>query len=226
MEFTGITEALKELYNVLYYGLGIANLGVAGVVLIYGIIAGLVTAIFEMLLSILLFVLQAFPLFKISRKVERKSAYLVWLSWLPVIGGYLSTYVLADIPGNKPLNLTNKVSIQNRLLSFWMYIGIGVFGPTLITTFMGIFGIIPILGQILAFCSVILYIIPAAAVAWFEYAYLRDVLDVFNQNHNSNRNAAIIITVLDSLVTFGFARAFYLYTIINKEPLDRAQCSQ
>ena len=153
----------------------------------------------------------------------RKSSWLVWLAWLPVIGSYIGVYVLTDVPGNKPLNLINKVVIQNRLMSFWMYIGIAVFGPTLITTFITIVNLIPFLGQIISLCSSVLYLVPTVASAWFDYAYLRDVLDIFNENHRSNRNTAIIIAVLDTLVTFGFARAFYLYTVMNKEPLVKAQ---
>ena len=48
----------------------------------------------------------------------------------------------------------------------------------------------------------------------------KDVLDIFNPDQKSNHVAALIVAILDSLVTFGFARAFYLYTVMNKEPLE------
>ena len=149
----------------------------------------------------------------------RKSAPLLLLSWMPFIGKYFSIYVLSDVPGKKPLHLTNKVIISDRLLSFWIYVGIKLFGPALITTFIFIVGLFPIIGQIIGSISAFLYLVPVAAAAWIEYAYITDVLNIFNLNHSSNRKTAIVIAILDAVVTFGFARAFYLYTIMNKEPL-------
>ena len=154
-----------------------------------------------------------------DKKLGRENVWLVWLGWLPVVGGYISTYVFADIPGNKPVKLTDKMIIQNRLMSFWIRCGIGLFGTSLITVFICIISFIPVLGQIIGAFSTMLYLVPAAAIAWIEYVYICDVLDIFNPNQRSNRNAAIVIAVLDSVVTFGLARAFYLYTVMNKEPL-------
>lgn len=219
MASSNIVDMLEELYEGLYYGVGIANMGVAGVTLIVSVIAALVAAIFGFMVSLLVFVLEAIPLYKIAKKLNKKSAWLVWLGWLPVVGGYISTYVFADIPGDKPVKLTDKMIIQNRLMSFWIRCGIGLFGTSLITVFICIISFIPVLGQIIGAFSTMLYLVPAAAIAWIEYVYICDVLDIFNPNQRSNRNAAIVIAVLDSVVTFGLARAFYLYTVMNKEPL-------
>ena len=38
MEFENVIAKLEEIYDILYYSLGIAELGIAGVVLLYGII--------------------------------------------------------------------------------------------------------------------------------------------------------------------------------------------
>jgi len=212
-------ETLEEIYTTLFNSLGIAELGIAGIVLLYTVIIGLISAVFGMLVSFLLFVLQSIPLYKISKKMGRKTVYLILLSWIPVIGGYISTYVLSDVPGNKPVKLTSKIIISNRLLSFWIYVGISIFGPALITAFVGIASLLPGFGLIIGSVSTMLYLVPTAATAWLEYVYLKDVLDIFNPDQKSNHVAALIVAILDSLVTFGFARAFYLYTVMNKEPL-------
>jgi len=219
MEMSGLPESLEELYELLYYGLGIAELGISGALLIYGIVAAVVAAIFSFVVSLLLFILGAIPLYKIAKKLQRPSAWLVWLSWLPVIGGYCGTYVLADIPGDQPLRLTAAKSIENRKLSFWIRVGIAVFGSAIVTAFIGILNLIPVLGQVAGALSTVLYLAPTVAVAWIEYAYVRDVLDIFNPDRKKNNTAAIVVAVLDAVATMGFARAFYLYTVMNKDPL-------
>ena len=56
MASSNIVDMLEELYEGLYYGVGIANMGVAGVMLMVSVIAALVAAIFGFLS------LQPFPL--------------------------------------------------------------------------------------------------------------------------------------------------------------------
>ena len=137
MELDGILESLEELYKIIYYGFGIAELGIGGITLIWGAIVAVVSAIFGMMISLLVFILQSVPLYKISSKMGRKSAWLVWLTWLPIIGKHISTYVLADVLGDKPIILADRIILKNRLLSFWIRIGISVFGSTLVTVFIG-----------------------------------------------------------------------------------------
>ena len=127
MEFENVIAKLEEIYDVMYYSLGIAELGIAGVVLLYGIIAGLIATILGMLISLVVYVFQAIPLFKISKKMGRKAAWLVWLFWVPFIGGYFSTYVLADIPGDRPVKLLGNFMIKSRKMSFWIHLGIHLF---------------------------------------------------------------------------------------------------
>lgn len=216
-----LIEQMEELYEMLFYGLGIAELGLTGAILVGAIIVAIATAVVGFVVSLVVFILEAIPLYKISRKMGRKNAWLVWLSWLPVIGGYFSAYVLADIPGDKPVKLVGKVEIKSRSMSFWMYTGIGLFGSALITAVIGIINVVPVIGQIVGAFASLLYLVPAVAMAWLEYVYLRDVLDIFSPDRKANNTAAIVVAVLDALVTFGLARAFYLYTVMNKAPLPR-----
>ena len=57
-----------------------------------------------------------------------------------------------------------------------------------------------------------------------EYAYLRDVLDIFKKDHRSNIITAAVVAALDSLVTMGLVRPLVLISIMNEDPLqDRLQ---
>lgn len=215
------TENLEEIIAFLTAALGLAELGVMGTVFVFTILASVITAAFAFLVSLLVFILEAIPLYKISRKMGRKSAWLVWLSWLPIVGSYLGLYVLEEIPGRKPLHLVGKLRIESRILSFWIYVGIAVFGNAFITAVVGILSLIPVIGTILGYVSWALYFVPAVALAWMEYAYLRDVLDIFKEDHRSNIIAAAVVAALDATVTMGLARAFFLYTVMNKEPLPQ-----
>lgn len=221
MTLSESTNILRELYDFLYYGVGAAEMGIAGIMLVGGFIVSVITAFISFCIRLLVFILEAIPLYKVARKMERKCAWLAWMAWIPGIGSYLSTFVLTRVPGDKPLQLVKKVKINNRLLSFWIYVGIALFGPALISVISYIFGFIPVLGQIIGIFSIFLKLIPAVAAAWMEFAYLRDVLDIFKPDKKANLTAAIIVAILDALVTFGLARAFFLYTIINKDPLPQ-----
>lgn len=219
MEGESILEALEELYEILYYGLGVAELGVAGVIFIGGLIASLVTAVVTALVTLLLFILEAVPLYKISKRMHRKHAWLVWLAWIPVVGPYINTYVLADVCGQKPVKLIKDFRIESRLTAFLIFAGISLFGAAIITAIIGIVNVIPGLGQLIGAIGTLLYFVPPVAAGWIEYAFLRDVLDIFKADKKSNQIAAIVITAVDTLVTFGLARAVYLYTVMNKQPL-------
>lgn len=168
-------------------------------------------------ISVVVFLVEAVPIFKASKKLNRPCAWLIWLGWLPVVGTYIKTYVLCDIAGDKSVKLFGKYEIESRLTSFWIYVGISVLGTAIISIIVSILSFIPIIG---AFSWILSYI-PVVVLAVFNYAYLRDVLDLFKADKNANNTAAIIVTILDSTVTFGLARAIYLYTIYKLDPLPQ-----
>ena len=122
--------------------------------------------------------------------------------------------------GNKPFDLFDgKIKMQSRTMSFWCYVAIALFGSAIISAAVAILGFVPIVGQIIGLVSAILYLLPPVAVGMMQYAYIRDVLDMFKENRKSNRTAAIVISVLDSIATFGLARAIYLWTLLKTEPI-------
>lgn len=211
--FDELIEILEDIYEILFIGGNIASLGISGIVFLIGILS----ALFAFLLSVLVYVLEAIPVFRLGRKMGRWSA---WLAWIPIFGSYFRTYALCDIPGNHPVHLLkDKLVIKSRTASFGIYLLILLGGNTIITLLITMIGVIPIIGQIIAPLSTLLYMLPAAVCTYFEYIYLKDVLDIFKENKKSNIITSIIITLLDTFVTFGFARTVFLYTLWNRSPL-------
>ncbi|MBQ8182330.1 MAG: hypothetical protein IJ025_00325 [Clostridia bacterium] len=205
---------LKDIESALGSLLGIAEIGVAGVVLI----AGIIGSIFSFIVSVIFFILEAIPVYLIAKKHGRKSALL---AFVPFFSTYFKLYVLSDIAGDKPLKLLgDKLEIKNRKLSVWVYIGIDLFGETLIYMVVALLSVV-ITG--IGAVSSVLLLVPAAAKVIMEYAILRDVIDIYKPNKSGNKKVAIVISVLDSLVTLGFVRIVYLYTLIKLEPLCENQ---
>ena len=211
--FDELIEILEDIYEILFIGGNIASLGISGIVFLIGILS----ALFAFLLSVLVYVLEAIPVFRLGRKMGKWSA---WLAWIPIFGSYFRTYALCDIPGNHPVHLLkDKLVIKSRAASFGIYLLILLGGNTIITLVITMIGVIPIIGQIIAPLSTLLYMLPAAVCTYFEYIYLKDVLDIFKENKKSNIITSIVITLLDTFVTFGFARTVFLYTLWNRSPL-------
>ena len=214
-----LTIAMDELYQFLLVATGLAELGFAGVALVWGIIVAIVGAIVSAVLSVILFFVQAIPLFVVAKKANRPLKWLAWFAWVPVIGPYISVFLLADIAAGKEIDIFGKFQIKSRNMSFLIYLAFALGGPTIITTLIGILALIPIIGQLLAAITPILYLVPQIVMAWLEYIYLRDTLDLFKPDQKGNRTFALIVAITDALVTFGLARGVCLMTIMGKKPL-------
>ncbi len=215
-DLSSINDFLEEILEFLGLGYALGEVSIAGAILIFGIITVIVSAIISFIFKFIIYVLEAFPVYKLARKTGRKRA---WLAWVPVFGSYFRLYVLADIAGDKELVFFGKFKLKNRPLSFWMYVGIDLFGSTLITAVIGVLQVLPVIGQIIGALSTLLNLVPAVAKAFIEYAYLRDVLNIFKEDKKANNTASIVVTALDALATLGFARVIYLYTILKYNPI-------
>ena len=182
---------------------------ITGVVLTILIIVMIVAFV----LSTVTYVLSAFPLYKLAKKLNRPYA---WLAWIPVVGAYCRTYVLCDLAGDKELVIIpDKIVIKDRKMSFLIYLGIVILGSAIVGTIIGVLSLIPIIGWF----SYILLLAPIVCAGFMEYAYLRDVLDIFKEDKQSNNTTSIIVTALDCLVTCGIARIVILFTLLKREPI-------
>lgn len=203
-------NALDSLSAIIAAVTGLASLGIAGILIIaaiIGIIVGLVVAVVT-------WVLEAIPIYLLAKKLGREHA---WLAWVPIFGAEFRLWVLSDIACEKPFTVyKEKYTIKNRANSFWLYVAIKYFGAAVISAVVGVVSaIIPLIGSV----SAVLMLLPTVACAIIEYVYLRDVLDIFKENKEANKKTSFFITLLDSFVTLGFARIFYLFTLLKCSPL-------
>lgn len=186
---------------------GFASMGISAIFAIFAAIIGGVVAI-------VFYILHSIPVYSLAKKVGLKNA---WLAWVPIFHDYFRLYVLCEIGGNKPFvpNI-GKFKIESRKMSFLAHILIKYLGGTIITTIVSIINaFLPIIGSL----SLVLGLVPAVACAIIEYVYLRDVIDIFNEDKKANNTAAIIVTVIDGVLVGDFIRTCYLFTLMKKQPL-------
>lgn len=198
----------------------LAELLVSGV----GLVVTVIGAILALLLAVALFIIQAIPVYKLAKKLKVRNA---WLAWIPIYSIYFRTYVLADMAGNKPFRLfKGKINIANRRNAFWIYLLVAVVGGAVASMVASVAGavlsIIPVLGTVLGYLmGSVLGLLPAVVCAFAEYVFLRDVLDLFKSDKDANNTAAVIITILDNVLTGGWAQTIWLYTLLKRRPLPR-----
>ena len=216
-EYYGVFEELGELLDGLddiMYSFGYATeMGMVSFILICTIIGLIIGGV----IALLLYVLEAIPVYKLAKKMGMQNA---WLAWVPIYGSYFRFYVLSEMAGNKPLViLKNKFKFENRKTAFWIYVGVSLLGSLAVAVICAIGGFFPIIGQIISMLSWCISLLPAAVAAVFEYAILRDVANIFKSDRKANTTTALILALLDQFVTMGIARTVYLYTLLKCDPL-------
>lgn len=216
--YRSFNDLLAEISDTFSYGFNIAQLGLSGAILILSILA----VLFSALIAILLFVVEAIPVYSLSKKLDRRFSFL---AWIPVFSRYLRFFILCDLAGDKPFSVFGgKLKFKSRLLAFWIYLGFALGGNAIITLLMLFVNVIPYLGQILGGMASLLYLVPKAACGIIEFAMLRDLLDIFKPDRKSNKITAIVIAALDGVVFGGLAWNLYIYSLLKSQPL--ADCEQ
>lgn len=139
----------------------------------------------SMIFALAVYLMDAIPLYSLAKKHGRP---MPWLAFIPFIGYYCRTYVLADILDKKPLRLVgDNIVMKDRFVSFWISVAAGFLVPPL--------------------------------HYFFRYAYLRDFLYLYEADREKARNKALIVTILDALLTGGIARSVILIGKIKAAPL-------
>lgn len=212
-QFSDVSAIFNEIESIVESVFGIANAGYATAIIAIAVI----TAIISFIISLAVYVLEALPLSILAKKAGKTSG---WIAWIPFFSSFCRLYVLMDICSPKPVTFFSpKFQIKNRPISFWLYLLIRFCGATIISVIIVLVNLVPVVGQIVGAVSSSLYLLPTFAMAVIEYFYLKDVLDLFRTDDKTNKAAAIIVTVLDRMVTFGLARSIYLYTITKNKPI-------
>lgn len=224
--FIAIIELIPELIEALQTGdfSMLMRGGVLTFIYLLIMIIPLIGMLLSLVFGVVIYLLEAIPLYKLAKKNGRK---LAWLAWIPVVGAYCRLYVLADIAGEKPFSMLNdKIRIAKRPMSFLVFLGVDLFGGLLINIALSIISIIPVIGWIIGLFGSLLHLVPAVFLAIMEYRYLYDAVNVFKGDRESNRKTSIIVTVLDALVTQGLARTIYLYTLLKYDPIPEPVVSE
>ena len=217
-EIEGITGSID---GTLDNTLGIASsvmalFGLAGTAatVVFGLIIGLI----GIFVWIAFHIFQSIPVYSLAKKTGRKHA---WLAWLPLPFFYLDElprmFVVANVPGNKEVKIVGKFKFSSRSVAFWIWVGIYFFGNILWDSVIHIVN--GLTGGMLSVIALPLTLVPNVALAWMEYAFLRDVLNMFKEDKKSNNTVAIVCAVIDALIPYRFARAVCLYSIMKKQPL-------
>ncbi|MBQ9130175.1 MAG: hypothetical protein IJX59_05375 [Clostridia bacterium] len=222
-DFDTIIAWLEDVYQMLLLGSGILSTAIAAITTLItavGWVVSLIAALIAGLVTLLIYILSALPVYRTARKAGRKRA---WLAWVPFFGSLFRLYVLCDTAGQQPVTFFGGKLSFKRGNSFLVYLIIYFFGNALITAGISILSILPVLGTALGAVGTLLYLLPYVTCAFFEYAYLKDTLDLFKENQRSNRNLAILITVIDNLATQGVAKTICLYSLWSRKPLPKTE---
>lgn len=214
-DLDSLIEQLGDIYDVLFLGANIASLSISGIMLLLTVIGSILTA----LLSVGIYVFSALPVYRLSKKLGKGKA---WLAWIPFFGRTFRTYVICDAAGDKPVSFFGgKIHFKSRGTSFLVYVAIAYVGSAIIATVLGILSFIPIINYISSTFGSLLLLVPAVICSFFEYVYLKDLLDLFKEDQKSNKTAAIAITIVDALVTGDIIRTVWLYSLWKRKPLEK-----
>lgn len=190
------------------------------IVLIFAVV---VPGIINLLISAVLFIVAAPPYYKLAKKSGLKQAWLAWIP-IPFADRYIRTYLLNKIMGETPMTFFNRsFTLQNRFVVFWSYVCISLFGGAIITLIITVASFIPALGAMIGAITSLLYLVPPAIKCILDYAFVRDVLNMYKADKKSNAITAAILSVLDNFITFGFATPIYLYSILKCNQLPKEE---
>ena len=207
--------ALSDLlsnFGVIFSLLGVIVQFIMSVFSIVGVFITVAALIAAMLL---LWLLEAIATYKLAKKLNYEYAALAWIPFR-----YVLHYVQIAMVGDKPFELFDKkLTVQNRSLTFLVYLGIDLFGSMLITSLIAILGVLPGIGPIISALSSVLYLAPYVAMAMMDFVYIKDIGDRFKADKQGNITASIVVVLLDNLATFGIAKIVYLYTLLKKDPI-------
>lgn len=217
-----ISGIMSDSADILTAIVALIQLMVSGV----GFVFTVISAIFAFLIAVAAYILHAIPVYKLAKKTKTPHA---WLAWVPIYSIYFRTYLLADMAGNKPFQLfKGKINIANRRNAFWIYLAVALIGGTVASILSSMLGaalsVVPVLGTAVGYLiGYALGLLPTLVCAFAEYVFLRDVLDLFKRDKSANNTAAIIVTLLDNVLTSGWAQTIYLFTLLKRRPLPKME---
>ncbi len=207
---------------------------------VFMIIYVLCVGIFSLVLMGAMYFLNAYPLYKMSKKLGYDKAFL---PWIPVFQAFLCAYTMANLPGKTDFYISPKLDkifkIKDRKKSFIAFIAIAV--VSIIGIYVILFGfmfavmfvalmtetgediviIMPLIMMIMYAILLVFGLISSLLSSIFYYAYLRDLIDVFKPDREKNKKTALIVVIVNNF-TSGLALPIYLMTLQQYDPLPIA----
>lgn len=220
MDFESITNTIGPILGLLASTVGSLFIALFGLllqggtflltILFYGVIILLISAFF-----VTRYILTGYAHSKIAEKFGDAGNF----AWIPVFQQGFTMHLIHKITGKKRLVLFDKYAISNGTTAIWLWILVHYFGMSAIKLAVTDLAFVPVLGVIVLILGNLLTLIPLAAEALLGYAYIRDLLELFEDNKNKNITLAIIISIVDVLIGGGLARAILLMFYLKKEPV-------
>lgn len=160
-EQTGIDffDDLKDLF-------GSLDSGVIATIMAVTIVAAVLIAI----VSLATYIVQAWGLYQMAKKVGYRKA---WLAWIP----YANHWLMFNLP-TKEYKVLAVNKILSRNLAFWIYIAISVGGGYL----MAIIGAIPYIGQ---FIAVLGRLVILVATIFMLFPMYKDMFLMYYEDSNA-----------------------------------------
>ena len=160
-EQTGIDffDDLKDLF-------GSLDSGVIATIMAVTIVAAVLIAI----VSLATYIVQAWGLYQMAKKVGYRKA---WLAWIP----YANHWLMFNLP-TKEYKVLAVNKILSRNLAFWIYIAISVGGGYL----MAIIGAIPYIGQ---FIAVLGRLVILVATIFMIFPMYKDMFLMYYEDSNA-----------------------------------------
>ena len=178
-----------------------------------GIILGLICSLPIIAVAVTTFVLEGIAFMKFTKE---KPVKYWWLVWLPYVCGFGREYVISQLSDESEFRLFGgKLVFKNKLTALWIYLGLYV-AQGLLSIIVSCFTWIPVVGMIIAIIHLIIVTPCVVAMNFIEFAYLRDMLNYYKPNCQSNVSTAIWITIVN-VFTFGLLRAIYLFNLAKKQ---------
>lgn len=217
----GLIEGIIALLTAILTLISVVGTAIASILGIASTAFTLIFTIIVLLTGVIGFVLNYFgfaiPLFIVGRKVKCKFA---WLAWVPVFQGLIGIFVMWKISGKEAFEFwKGKIRIKQGIVAVLGYVVVYFFGGAIVTFIVAVLNLIPGFGQLASLLAMLLYYLPAFILAVAEYVYMRDVIQLFKADEKKCRIHAFVVVVLDTLLTFGWARNFYLLSMARLKPL-------
>lgn len=195
-----------------------------------------------------LYFLNAYPLYKIGKKLDYDKNFL---PWIPVAQILLCLFTLGDLSGLQDFHISPRLDklfrVSTRKKSYVTVIATTIISYALV--YLGLFAMYFVF-FIIAFFTVemsgdtlpeenpVFFLMPLLMMAFygfamlisavstfilssFQYAYLRDLIGVFNPDIEHNKKTALVVVILNNF-SMGLAVPIYLLTLSGKEPLPIA----